>query len=476
MVVGLDSVAGGMKFAVPVEAPGIIQGYGNLIVAGDGYAYLPYKYFSDGPTGIVALMRVGSGGDASMITVFAEFPTGVEEGWTGYAITNADQGVLLSWESDYAGYLVATAGAGGGGVASLPALPYQGTPIQPMLQAQDGSYVGTYYDLQTSKYDMVAFDAEGGVRWTVENEYPQIALADGGVIAIDGDTGDAITFDQNGNATGMTAMPTQSWTGNEYVASGSVNQVALNPYFLGVSFWAQAGGQYSPGVGFIPIDSITTYAVNGNAFGPVIPSLPALTHTTRPHDANTSANGILSKTRWKSFRQSNCNAVFAKGLPPIWGGGPTYLTYDSTMKDVQQRQSQLNFYDTGNPDVANLTVSAVTAGLVNNPAKLPQYLSASKAVAATPLFGRPGPILLEPGFFNPQTVPYPQFILIHEVLLHAYAGVSDDAVYSSPVFAQNGLWNDGKGSTNISTWMGTDCKCTPGNPNAPACQPDTAKW
>jgi len=244
MVVGLDSVAGGMKFAVPVEAPGIIQGYGNLIVAGDGYAYLPYKYRSEGPTGIVALMRVGSGGDASMITVFAEFPTGVEEGWTGYAITNADQGVLLSWESAYAGYLVATAGAGGGGVASLPVLPYQETVVQPMLQAQDGSFVGTYYDWQTSKYDMVAFDAEGGVRWTVQNEYPQMALADGGVIAWNNDAGTADIFDQNGNATGMTGLPVQSWTGNTYQV-GSVDQVALNLTDVALSFNPFVGGNPS---------------------------------------------------------------------------------------------------------------------------------------------------------------------------------------------------------------------------------------
>jgi len=140
--------------------------------------------------------------------------------------------------------LVATAGAGGGGVAS-PALPNQGTPIQPVLQAQDGSYVGTYYDLQTSKYDMVAFDAGGGVRWTVENEYPQIALADGGVIAWNNDAGTADTFDQNGNATGMMGeLPWYSWYGDAYRA-GSVDKFVAAPLHLAASWWGLFGGNHS---------------------------------------------------------------------------------------------------------------------------------------------------------------------------------------------------------------------------------------
>ena len=31
-------------------------------------------------------------------------------------------------------------------------------------------------------------------------------------------------------------------------------------------------------------------------------------------------------------------------------------------------------------------------------------------------------------------------------------------------------------TVNISTWMSTDCTCTPGNPASPTCQANTAKW
>jgi len=149
------------------------------------------------------------------------------------------------------------------------------------------------------------------------------------------------------------------------------------------------------------------------------------------------------------------------------------------MKDVQQRQSQLNFYDTGNPYVAKLTLNEVTGGLKPDPVNLFNWLHNQAASAATALFGRPGPIVLAPGFLNQQ---YNQFTLVHEVLLHAYAGVSDNAVLTSPVFTtpnpttKGRLWNDGKGSTTISTWMSTDCTCTPGDKNTPTCQPNTAKW
>ena len=65
------------------------------------------------------------------------------------------------------GYSTTSAGAQVGGQAS---------EIVPVLQAQDGSFVGTVTDNQSNQY-MVAFDSGGGVRWTVPNESPQIATA-----------------------------------------------------------------------------------------------------------------------------------------------------------------------------------------------------------------------------------------------------------------------------------------------------------
>jgi hypothetical protein len=90
-------------------------------------------------------------------------------------------------------------------VISGPLVAGQTGPVQPVLQAQDGSFVGTATTNTGARY-MVAFDATGSVRWAVPNESPQMATADGGVIGRLG-----ITYDQNGSATGQIGNPpTQS--------------------------------------------------------------------------------------------------------------------------------------------------------------------------------------------------------------------------------------------------------------------------
>jgi hypothetical protein len=494
-LVGTDPTTGAQEFSVPYQ-----QGecnYGTVVVAGDGYAYIPFSDhdFSDP---LMAkrrmwVVRVNSSGASDIIDILSFEETNDDYCANVGMITNADQGILFTWlVSEGPGMAIIS-----GGVASRvnpPQLPYGGM-VFPELQAQDGSFVGSScgpFCFDSPGGDMIAFDASGAVRWVVPNDIPQVATADGGVIGQSG-----IIYDQNGNATGQlgtqlqplagnwmwytsfwshTPLRIQSWTGNQYVTAGAVvSQVALAPYFLAVSFWPEPVSAFAaPGVPFIPIDSVSNYAVNGNAFG--LDALPPLLgDSIRPHDANASANGILSHAEWNKFKQSHCAEVFALGIPPVWHGSPPDF-YDPTLQGVQKRQSQLNFYDTGNPYVANLKLSEVTNGLLHNPVGLYDYLANLNATAATPLFGRPGPIVLRPGFFNPQTVPNPQFILIHEVLLHAYAGLPDDAVYAA--FANYGLWNDKQGSTNISTWMSTDCRCTPGHttPGAPTCQANTAPW
>src|ERR1700761_9344806 len=83
----------------------------------------------------------------------------------------------------------------------------------PVLRAQDGSFVGTMStSIDGNVYNyMVGFDASGNIRWSVPNESPVIATADGGVIAQSG-----VTY-ANGNATGvMGNQPTYSWLGNAY--------------------------------------------------------------------------------------------------------------------------------------------------------------------------------------------------------------------------------------------------------------------
>ena len=88
---------------------------------------------------------------------------------------------------------------------------------------------------------MVAFDANGTVLWSVANETPQIATAGGGVIGKSG-----ITYDQNGNATGQTALAatTQSWTFRTY-QTGLIQRLLVMPYFYAYAQSAVSGGNPS---------------------------------------------------------------------------------------------------------------------------------------------------------------------------------------------------------------------------------------
>ncbi|HUO30111.1 MAG TPA: hypothetical protein VMU80_12905, partial [Bryobacteraceae bacterium] len=114
--------------------------------------------------------------------------------------------------------------------------------IVPVLQAQDGSFVGTvqYGDPNNPQSDMLAFDASGNVHWTVPNEQPQIATEDGGVIGQSG-----ITYDSSGSATGQIAsLPIYSWFGNAY-RYGSTDQVLANPPHIALDFWALLQANHS---------------------------------------------------------------------------------------------------------------------------------------------------------------------------------------------------------------------------------------
>jgi len=141
-------------------------------------------------------------------------------------------------------------------VMSGPVVPGQRSPVAPVLQAQDGSFVGTVWTTDRSQY-MVAFDATGNVRWSVPGYCPQTATDDGGVIATPGSycdpagsSGAAVTFDQNGNAAGQVAgLTVYSWRGNAYQQQGSVEQISADLLFVlydvASSFWAVVGGDYS---------------------------------------------------------------------------------------------------------------------------------------------------------------------------------------------------------------------------------------
>ena len=251
-VVGIDPTTGAQKFSVPLLPTGV-SGWvaGDMIVAGDGYAYVPYRYryFDvDAHAGAYGpdhwwLLRVSSSGASDNIHI-ADVDPCVECMPQGNLITNADQGALLTfWDGDGVNYMAVVTGTSAS-LVSPPQVAGQAwaQPVIPVLQAQDGSFVGWYYagdQNQCCQTNMVAFDASGTVRWTVPNETPQIATADGGVIGQSG-----TTYDQNGNATGQMNPTTQSWLANAYQL-GPVNQVVAAPLYVATNWWPFAGANVS---------------------------------------------------------------------------------------------------------------------------------------------------------------------------------------------------------------------------------------
>ena len=244
-----------------------LGGSPNLIIAGDGYAYCPMRMQTARFQTVhmrLKVLRVDTGGAYNDIDVY-DYWLPFEFGSSFQMITNADQGVMLSWNNYQPNdpndvnamgkfvphmALVTGSGASVGNAPQVPGLE-MGSSLVPVLQAQDGSYVGTASVMSdpngTPAPYLVAFDQSGSLRWSVAGNYqPQIATADGGVIATD-DSGAAVTFDQNGNATGqMGNLPTQSWTGNVYSLPGSGVSISMPPAFPdGSSFWPQVGGNPS---------------------------------------------------------------------------------------------------------------------------------------------------------------------------------------------------------------------------------------
>ncbi len=122
---------------------------------------------------------------------------------------------------------------------AAPNLPGQNGGITPVLQAEDGSFIGTYND-NSGQTDMVAFDQTGNVRWIVPSDQPQIAIAGGGVRGLSG-----TIYDQNGSATGQISNPPiESWLGNGYTFN-PLMQVLSTPISYASTFAAAVGGNPS---------------------------------------------------------------------------------------------------------------------------------------------------------------------------------------------------------------------------------------
>jgi hypothetical protein len=245
-VVGIDPATGTQKFRVPLPQDACAGSFCGLIIAGDGYAYVPYNTITVDPSSpfnvdfSVMLLRIGTDGSYNRIDVhdwicpadWCTYPTAPPG-----MIANADTGIVLTWWGNDGVWMAVTAGTSAS-IVNTPQLP-GGYPLAPVLQAQDGSFLGA------APGSIGAFDASGNVRWLVEGDEPAIATADGGVIGTSG-----TTYDAQGRATGSVGpLPTYSWKGNAYQQQGSVEQTSAELLFVlydvASSFWAVAGGNYS---------------------------------------------------------------------------------------------------------------------------------------------------------------------------------------------------------------------------------------
>ena len=479
-VVGIDPTTGTQKFSVPMNPtwassncpPGGnfagVDMYGSafkLMIAGDGNAYVAYFYAECGtyPGGSqllltalhLKLLQITSAGSSNTLTIQdysgAQFMSEAEIATAeANMITNGDTGVLCIWSISYSsgesgsppdyGVAITTGTSVSVTLGAGPTVPGQTDLVTPVLQAQDGSFVGsvpvpgpapTY-----SQTNMVAFDATGNVRWVVPNETPQIATADGGFIGQSG-----TTYNQNGQATGQIAnLPTYSWLGNAYQIGFALYQVQANPLLYAVGFWEfEQANQSRSKTAPLPTDST----------------------------ADNKVKNILTKAFWQKFSNSNCKAVLGNsaGMPLIVAG--------YSLAAVVNEQNLVHFYDVSDGGVGSLQLDEITSPTFGGNVTLTNELGSS--TAATPVLGK-GPVILAGSVLSGSR---PEFTLVHEILFHAYAGQYDNYIYGNAYFTSNGLWRpSGSNATvTITNWLSTDCTCTPSNPSAPqSCHANSAKW
>ncbi|MGO9094239.1 MAG: hypothetical protein ACLQGV_03370, partial [Bryobacteraceae bacterium] len=258
-LIGIDPSTGATKFSVPIPPSNVSQApAGDIIIAGDGYAYAPHSYadisspcgpdFTSSQLDHLMLLRVGSDGSYDDFDVFDwASPSFCHEGGIINSlgmITNADQGILLTWQGfDGSGnlqHMAVTAGAS----ASVVGTP--GAYVTPVLQLQDGSFAGTAWDVDYTTQSMIGFDASGNLLWSVGGNWqPQIATADGGLIVTDQDTGAAIKYDQSGNAKWQLADggAVYAWDQEWYdLLAGTVADVVEPPLPIATS-WGGVPGE-----------------------------------------------------------------------------------------------------------------------------------------------------------------------------------------------------------------------------------------
>jgi hypothetical protein len=294
-VVGIDPATGTPKFTIHLE-DSVSSGNGNCgeytpyesssppevgqgIIAGDGYAYFPYWYSlqplasntksCEGDGEVITthravharVLRVGTDGsftklviadwtaDASQQCIPGPPYTGYGECANGYwvnsasgmtpysfdgsLITNADQGVLYSWEAAFwddssystqTQYALTSLSAQGTSATTAQAFAGQTGPVQPVLQTEDGTFIGTVSTTETG-YELVAFAASGTVYWSLPGYYyqPLFATSDGSVVARSWTAEDGlvrVTVDHTGHT--MAQVAEQGLQGQQYSWTGGI--------------------------------------------------------------------------------------------------------------------------------------------------------------------------------------------------------------------------------------------------------------
>ena len=279
---GFDSITGATKFTVPLPTASCNSDFNdcfsfpfNPFIAGDGYAYAAIKLADSSGMRVVVARADTSGGSTQIVAKQWNVAYSFANNVLCHFITNADQGIVLTWRAFWAtdpnDPFPILAGEDGmatitGTSVSTFSLPtFSSNDVDamfPFLQTQDGGFVGTVSAGNAAS--MVAFDANGNIRWSIPGWWqPEIATADGGVIATeyDGPYGYSsdvgrgwdgyanpiatVTFDPYGAETGqMASLPILSWRGNAY-QQGSVERLSSAPLLMAQSLWAQSGGSPS---------------------------------------------------------------------------------------------------------------------------------------------------------------------------------------------------------------------------------------
>ena len=239
--------------------------------------------------------------------------------------------------------------------------------VQPLLQAQDGSFIGTVVvgnDANNNPLsDMASFDQTGAIRWVVPGNYqPQIATADGGLIATD-PSGAAITFDQYGSATGVLPnLPIPSWTGAAYQL-GSVDRVLSPPVSVATTLWAFQEANESAD------DTAAQQGLTLNGPTPV-----KTTYNGTPLlDCNGAVQTNPLALTFFGYQECESYTVFDKGNPPkqIVRAG---IAFDEQMDIVATNMNSQHSQGNGNTNDKGILVDDLNLGTNVAPPQPGQYI------------------------------------------------------------------------------------------------------